>query len=99
MRFIRAYGSRRVGADRVTISEQSTRWHTADQYAGASPISMAIAGRFFLMGFISFAQKLNVNRKVAVFLAAFRSPVHLLCNDLQLAMHIRLKRAGWELPQ
>ena len=54
---------------------------------GANTFSMAIAGPFLSYGIYKLCQKLNVNRKVAVFLAAFFGDLFTYCvTSLQLAM-------------
>ena len=54
---------------------------------GANTFSMAIAGPFVSFGIYKLCQKLNVNRKVAVFLAAFLGDLFTYCvTSLQLAM-------------
>lgn len=83
---IRADGSRRVGADRVIISGNLLA-HGGLTTLGANTFSMAIAGPFLSYGIYKLCQKLNVNRKVAVFLAAFFGDLFTYCvTSLQLAM-------------
>ena len=83
---IRADGSRRVGADRVIISGNPAGTRRTDTL-GANTFSMAIAGPFLSYGIYKLCQKLNVNRKVAVFLAAFFGDLFTYCvTSLQLAM-------------
>ncbi len=54
---------------------------------GANTFSMAIAGPFVSFGIYKLCQKLKVNRKIAVFLAAFLGDLFTYCvTSLQLAM-------------
>ena len=63
---------------------------------GANTFSMAIAGPFLSYGIYKLCQKLNVNRKVAVFLAAFFGDLFTYCvTSLQLAMAYPSEAGGW----
>lgn len=62
---------------------------------GANTFSMAIAGPFVSYGIYKLGQKLNVNRKVAVFLACFLGDLFTYCvTALQLAMAYPAENGG-----
>ena len=83
---IRADGSRRVGLI-VLLFQAILLAHGGLTTLGANTFSMAIAGPFLSYGIYKLCQKLNVNRKVAVFLAAFFGDLFTYCvTSLQLAM-------------
>lgn len=64
---------------------------------GANTFSMAIAGPVVSFGIYKLCQKINVNRRVGIFLAAFLGDLFTYCvTSIQLAFAIRLKREASE---
>ena len=62
---------------------------------GANTFSMAIAGPFMTFGIYKVCQKLNVNKKVSVFLAAALGDLFTYCvTSFQLAVAYQIGRAS-----
>ena len=62
---------------------------------GANTFSMAIAGPFISFGIYKLCQKLNVNKKVAIFLAAAIGDLFTYCvTSIQLALAYPSKQGG-----
>lgn len=62
---------------------------------GANTFSMAIAGPFVSFGIYKLCQKLNVNKKVAIFLAAAIGDLFTYCvTSIQLALAYPSKQGG-----
>ena len=63
---------------------------------GANTFSMAIAGPFVSFGIYKLCQKLKVNRKIGVFLAAALGDLFTYCiTSFQLAMAYPSEQAVW----
>ena len=65
---------------------------------GANTFSMAIAGPLVSFGIYRLCQKIRINRRVGIFLAAFLGDLFTYCvTSIQLALAIRLRQAAWGL--